>query len=561
MHNLFEQWPLFKPNTPGNSNYFPDNLSITDMVFWFDNNAKKLLDVIKKTTNHEQKQMFIQHLTSTLYNNKVLNNPYHLEPQKISNEQIALPIINILYDNSDVFHKESILFFSQLFIKNIELFDINTPEDLMIFDSPDASSIFDTQGYLSTYHVQPDLLDYKNKIIILLVKFLNHINEANSKYKTAEKKEFYNKLLAPLRYINNDGNKILILNYLITNIFTSTNSNPDGLLFDAILDIAHNSVYRGYLNQHSLIRHRCVQHALINIISKQTDIDLKIKWIKDIVLVLKLQHDDLSKCISPLIFAIESIKTTSISDATIKASSQILKLHNYMEMCYTLFDSYPNLITECNNLFTDCISIVTQYDLRGYFSRLFEMIEITDNETKKNTTAFLISRIESRHLYQPKIAAQSLKLLLNTDIPYAYSSLPTLLNILQKTVYEPGHLELLDKVLKLCAKNIQASEFDSLLELLKIYGNETTAHFILLREIVGYTIDNENNKIRDRIKLILNHISHNNFPDDEQTLYAIACLFQTFPEFVYEYQAMLLTIIQIARRNNFIAILDTLDRS
>lgn len=50
MHNLFEQWPLFKPNTPGNSNYFPDNLSITDMVFWFDNNAKKLLDVIK---NHE----------------------------------------------------------------------------------------------------------------------------------------------------------------------------------------------------------------------------------------------------------------------------------------------------------------------------------------------------------------------------------------------------------------------------------------------------------------------------------------------------------------------------
>ncbi|HFP2037774.1 TPA: hypothetical protein ACHJRP_005394, partial [Escherichia coli] len=220
MHNLFEQWPLFKPNTPGNSNYFPDNLSITDMVFWFDNNAKKLLDVIKKTTNHEQKQMFIQHLTSTLYNNKVLNNPYHLEPQKISNEQIALPIINILYDNSDVFHKESILFFSQLFIKNIELFDINTPEDVMIFDSPDASSIFDTQGYLSTYHVQPDLLDYKNKIIILLVKFLNHINEANSKYKTAEKKDFYNKLLAPLRYINNDGNKILILNYLITNIFT-----------------------------------------------------------------------------------------------------------------------------------------------------------------------------------------------------------------------------------------------------------------------------------------------------------------------------------------------------
>ncbi|MCV5917308.1 hypothetical protein OFN60_28175, partial [Escherichia coli] len=82
------------------------------------------------------------------------------------------------------------------------------------------------------------------------------------------------------------------------------------------------------------------------------------------------------------------------------------------------------------------------------------MIEITDNETKKNTTAFLISRIESRHLYQPKIAAQSLKLLLNTDIPYAYSSLPTLLNILQKTVYEPEHLELLDKVLKLCAKNI-----------------------------------------------------------------------------------------------------------
>lgn len=46
----------------------------------------------------------------------------------------------------------------------------------MIFDSPDASSIFDTQGYLSTYHVQPDLLDYKNKIIILLVKFLNHVN-------------------------------------------------------------------------------------------------------------------------------------------------------------------------------------------------------------------------------------------------------------------------------------------------------------------------------------------------------------------------------------------------
>ncbi|HDT0938303.1 TPA: hypothetical protein QHT32_001746, partial [Escherichia coli] len=110
MRNLFEQWPLFKPNTPGNSNYFPDNLSITDMVCWFDNNAKKLLDVIKKTKNHEQKQMFIQHLTSTLYNNKVLNNPYHLEPQKISNEQIALPIINISYDNSDVFHKESILF-------------------------------------------------------------------------------------------------------------------------------------------------------------------------------------------------------------------------------------------------------------------------------------------------------------------------------------------------------------------------------------------------------------------------------------------------------------------
>ncbi|MCZ4169796.1 hypothetical protein N2M54_18375, partial [Escherichia coli] len=94
-----------------------------------------------------------------------------------------------------------------------------------------------------------------------------------------------------------------------------------------------------------------------------------------------------------------------------------------------------------------------------------------------------------------------------------------------------------------------------------IRDSETTAHFILLREIVGYTIDNENNKIRDRIKLILNHISHNNFPDDEQTLYAIACLFQTFPEFVYEYQPMLLTIIQIARRNNFIAILDTLDRS
>ncbi|EQA0682136.1 hypothetical protein AWD49_14085, partial [Escherichia coli] len=92
MRNLFEQWPLFKPNTPGNSNYFPDNLSITDMVCWFDNNAKKLLDVIKKTKNHEQKQMFIQHLTSTLYNNKALNNPYHLEPQKISNEQIALPI-------------------------------------------------------------------------------------------------------------------------------------------------------------------------------------------------------------------------------------------------------------------------------------------------------------------------------------------------------------------------------------------------------------------------------------------------------------------------------------
>ena len=76
-----------------------------------------------------------------------------------------------------------------------------------------------------------------------------------------------------------------------------------------------------------------------------------------------------------------------------------------------------------------------------------------------------------------------------------------------------------------------------------------------------HTIDNENNKIRDRIKLILNHISHNNFPDDEQILYAIACLFQTFPEFVYEYQPMLLTIIQIARRNNFIAILNTLDRS
>ena len=37
----------------------------------------------------------------------------------------------------------------------------------------------------------------------------------------------------------------------------------------------------------------------------------------------------------------------------------------------------------------------------------------------------------------------------------------------------------------------------------------------MLREIVGYTIDNENNKIRDRIKLILNHISHNNLPDDE----------------------------------------------
>ena len=53
----------------------------------------------------------------------------------------------------------------------------------------------------------------------------------------------------------------------------------------------------------------------------------------------------------------------------------------------------------------------------------------------------------------------------------------------------------------------------------------------------------------------------NNLPDDEQTLYAIACLFQIFPEIVYEYQPMLLTIIQIARRNNFIAILDTLDRS
>lgn len=101
--------------------------------------------MLLKTTNHEQKQMFIQHLTSTLYNNKVLNNPYHLEPQKISNEQIALPIINILYDNSDVFHKESILFFTIIY-KNIELFDINSPEDLMIFDSPDASSIFDTQG-------------------------------------------------------------------------------------------------------------------------------------------------------------------------------------------------------------------------------------------------------------------------------------------------------------------------------------------------------------------------------------------------------------------------------
>ncbi len=105
-----------------NSNYFPDNLSITDMVFWFDNNAKKLLDVIKKTKNHEQKQMFIQHLTSTLYNNKILNNPYHLEPQKISNEQIALPIINILYDNSDVFHKESILFFFTIIYKKYRTF-------------------------------------------------------------------------------------------------------------------------------------------------------------------------------------------------------------------------------------------------------------------------------------------------------------------------------------------------------------------------------------------------------------------------------------------------------
>ena len=77
MRNLFEQWPLFKPNTPGNSNYFPDNLSITDMVFWFDNNAKKLLDVIKKTKNHEQKQMFIQHLTSTLYNNNFFISTIH----------------------------------------------------------------------------------------------------------------------------------------------------------------------------------------------------------------------------------------------------------------------------------------------------------------------------------------------------------------------------------------------------------------------------------------------------------------------------------------------------
>ncbi|STI13554.1 Uncharacterised protein [Escherichia coli] len=111
MHNLFEQWPLFKPNTPGNSNYFPDNLSITDMVFWFDNNAKKLLDVIKKTTNHEQKQMFIQHLTSTLYNNKVLNNPYHLEPQKISNEQIALPIIIFYMITLTYFIKKAFCFF------------------------------------------------------------------------------------------------------------------------------------------------------------------------------------------------------------------------------------------------------------------------------------------------------------------------------------------------------------------------------------------------------------------------------------------------------------------
>lgn len=77
-------------------------------------------------------------------------------------------------------------------------------------------------------------------------------------------------------------------------------------------------VHRGYLNQHSLIRHRCVQHALINIISKQTDIDLKIKWIKDIVLVLKLQHDDLSKCISPLIFAIESIKQPALTTRQLK---------------------------------------------------------------------------------------------------------------------------------------------------------------------------------------------------------------------------------------------------
>ncbi|MDN0938761.1 hypothetical protein FCX19_26895 [Escherichia coli] len=46
----------------------------------------------------------------------------------------------------------------------------------------------------------------------------------------------------------------------------------------------------------------------------------------------------------------------------------------------------------------------------------------------------------------------------------------TFLNILQKTVYEPGHLELLDKVLKLCAKNIQASEFDSLLGKVRISG-------------------------------------------------------------------------------------------
>ena len=138
-----------------------------------------------------------------------------------------------------------------------------------------------------------------------------------------KRKVFYNKLLAPLRHINNDGNKILILNYLITNIFTSTNSNPDSLLFDAIL-ILHITLFtEGYLNQHSLIRHRCVQHALINIISKQTDIDLKIKWIKDIVLVLKLQHDDLSKCISPLIFAIESIKQLAL------AMRQLNPLHKY----------------------------------------------------------------------------------------------------------------------------------------------------------------------------------------------------------------------------------------